>query len=136
MPDGADEEALLVLSGGIDLCGELFERLVEKAESDEQAFSEREAADVTFQMLSAVDHLHTVHNIAHRDLKPENILYKSKTSPHVVLVDLGVAKGGWDIDNLSTVIGSPYYTAPEVRGREYTKACDIWSSAQIVSVEQ
>lgn len=112
--------------------GELFERLVEKAESGEQAFSEREAADVTFQMLSAVDHLHTVHNIAHRDLKPENILYKSKTSPHVVLVDLGVAKGGWDIDNLSTVIGSPYYTAPEVRGREYTKACDIWSLGVIV----
>lgn len=51
--------------------GELFSRIQERAHN---AFTEREAAGIMYEIAAAVHHLHT-QNIAHRDIKPENLLY-------------------------------------------------------------
>jgi len=53
-----------------ELCngGELFERI-----SNEQYFSEQDAANIIKQVLSAINYCHS-RNIVHRDLKPENLL--------------------------------------------------------------
>ncbi|CAD6194243.1 unnamed protein product [Caenorhabditis auriculariae] len=51
--------------------GELFNRIQERGQ---QAFTEREAAAIMYEICSAVAHLHRM-AIAHRDLKPENLLY-------------------------------------------------------------
>lgn len=51
--------------------GELFSRIQERAQN---AFTEREAAQVMFEIACAVRHLHQL-SVAHRDIKPENLLY-------------------------------------------------------------
>ena len=92
--------------------GELFDRIVAS-----QRFSERLAADIMSQMLSAVKHLHG-HGIVHRDLKPENFLMNdtSETS-EVKLIDFGLSKRfseEQETQKMTTVVGTPYYVAPEV----------------------
>ena len=49
--------------------GELFDRIVEKG-----SYSEKDAADLIKQVLSAVAYMHE-EGVVHRDLKPENLLY-------------------------------------------------------------
>lgn len=55
-------------------------------------FTERQAADIIRQIISAVYYCHS-NNIVHRDLKPENILYES-TSPDSILkiIDFGTSR--------------------------------------------
>jgi len=107
--------------------GELFTRIQERAHN---AFTEREAATIMYEICSAVRHLHHL-NIAHRDIKPENLLY-SKPQPEgsLKLTDFGFAKRT-DVSAvrpLETPCYTPYYAAPEVLGPEkYDKSCDMWS---------
>ncbi|KAI9029307.1 kinase-like domain-containing protein [Hyaloraphidium curvatum] len=110
--------------------GELFDRIVERGR-----FTERDAAVVMATVLNAVVYLHEQPNeIVHRDLKPENLLFlnKSPDSP-LVIVDFGIAKVMDDpSDLLTTVCGSPGYTAPEVLRRvPYGKPVDIYSCGVI-----
>ena len=48
--------------------GELFDKI-----SEEQYFSEKDAANIVKQVLSAINYCHSM-NIVHRDIKPENLL--------------------------------------------------------------
>eukprot|EP00941_MAST-03F_sp_MAST-3F-sp1_P003038 g3038.t1 len=67
--------------------GELFDRIVTKG-----CYSEREAAEVTTNILEALAYLHK-HNVVHRDIKPENILLATPNSDtEVKLSDFGIAK--------------------------------------------
>jgi serine/threonine protein kinase len=110
--------------------GELFERIQKRAD---QAFTEREAANIMKQVCSAVAHLHAM-NIAHRDLKPENLLYLDKSSESVLkLTDFGFAKEV--TTTLQTPCYTPYYVAPEVLGPErYDMSCDMWSLGVIMYI--
>lgn len=55
-------------------------------------FTEKEAAEIFKQGMSAIAYCHSKH-ICHRDLKPENLLFKSteKDSP-VKIIDFGLSK--------------------------------------------
>lgn len=75
-------------------------------------------------MLSAVKHLHE-HNIVHRDLKPENFLMNDTgDDAEIKLIDFGLSKRFSTKDNIEkmhTVVGTPYYVAPEVLKGNYDK---------------
>ncbi|XP_043280036.1 MAP kinase-activated protein kinase 2 isoform X1 [Venturia canescens] len=112
--------------------GELFQRI---QDNQDGAFTEREAAQIMYEICVAVKHLHDT-DIAHRDLKPENLLYSKTDSQGILkLTDFGFAKETHLKDTLQTPCYTPYYVAPEVLGPEkYDKSCDIWSLGVIMYI--
>jgi len=122
-----------------ELCtgGELFDSIIEKSKSAEGHYSEQDASTIIRKVLSAIDHCHSDHDIVHRDLKPENFLFKGpgKGEGEPVIIDFGLSKMNDNPnDHMATRVGTPYYIAPEVLGRNYTKACDLWSIGVITYI--
>jgi len=79
------------------------------------------------QVLQGLTFLHG-QGVIHRDLKGANILVTSRGV--VKLADFGVAVAAKKLQGqqVSDVVGTPYWMAPEViEMREQTTACDIWS---------
>ena len=121
-----------------ELCtgGELYDRVVEKAESEEKHFEERDAARIIRDILDAIAYCHD-HHIVHRDLKPENFLLKDESEDaDVKIIDFGLSRnddkpyGGI----MSSRVGTPYYVAPEVLSQSYTNKCDVWSIGVITYI--
>jgi len=120
--------------------GELYSALQKKG-----TYGNDEAAEATWQILSAVQHLHS-RNIVHRDLKLENFLYKSKdkqqdinVSPgeesagNLKLIDFGFARVWEESTLLMTPCGTTDYASPELLSFEgYTTKTDMWSIGVIV----
>mmetsp|Transcript_7250 Transcript_7250/g.10713 ORF Transcript_7250/g.10713 Transcript_7250/m.10713 type:complete len:494 (-) Transcript_7250:31-1512(-) len=117
----------------MELCsgGELFERIVEKGR-----YTEKEASIIMRSILRAVNHLHK-NGIAHRDLKPENFLFLSRNEDsELKLVDFGLSNKFGDKfgERMQSMVGTPYYVAPEVLQGRYGPECDLWSSGVIMYV--
>ena len=95
-----------------------------------KVFSEENAANIMYQLLSAVSYLHSK-NIVRRDIKPENILVDTlrlkKNEISIKLVDFGTSNYFNKGCKLSLKMGSPYYIAPEVLNDCYNEKCDMWS---------
>jgi calcium-dependent protein kinase len=70
-----------------ELCsgGELFDEIVAR-----KHFTEKDAASVIKQVLSAVSYCHSK-KVAHRDLKPENILLDQKKNDMIKVIDFGTS---------------------------------------------
>ena len=108
--------------------GELFQKIF-----DNGAFTEHEASNLMYKLLHAINHLHN-EKISHRDLKPENILYKSESpASDIKIIDFGLSsKFGEAEEQMHTVVGTPYYVAPEVLEKNYGPECDVWSLGVIL----
>ena len=64
-------------------------------------------------------------NFIHRNIKPENIIIEKNGYPK--LIDFSFCKM-MSNDKTKTLIGTPYYIAPEVlKGKGYSYSCDYWS---------
>lgn len=110
--------------------GELYDALIKN-----DSYDESYAAHLFFQMVAAVNYVHT-QKLAHRDLKLENFIFENKEehSP-LKLIDFGLShmanKSG--IHKMKSVVGTPYYIAPEIlktqhnKGKTYDERCDVWS---------
>jgi len=104
----------------MELCsgGNLRERIDEEGVLEE-AWIRAKAREI----VQALAYLHA-RQIAHRDIKPENILFTA--SHQVKLADFGLSRALTAPDHL-TVVGTPYYLAPEMVSGVYTPLCDMWS---------
>ena len=109
--------------------GELFERI-----SEQHTFSERDAANIIKQVLSALTYCHQ-RNIVHRDMKPENLLLdKDQINPKVTIIDFGTSGIIDPAKKMSQKYGTPYYIAPEVLKKNYDQKCDLWSVGVILFI--
>ena len=93
---------------------------------EEAIFTEAQIARVCHDVVSALAKMHE-RNIIHRDIKSDNVLIGS--GGEVKLIDFGfaaVTEGR--MGKRSTMVGTPYWMAPEVVTKQpYTSAVDIWS---------
>ncbi|KYQ91284.1 p21-activated protein kinase [Tieghemostelium lacteum] len=88
--------------------------------------SEAQIAYVARETLKALQYIHSLHRI-HRDIKSDNILLGSEGS--VKIADFGyAAQLTQKQQKRNTVVGTPYWMAPElIRGQDYGVKVDIWS---------
>lgn len=90
--------------------------------------SEKNAKFYSCCLALIIDYLHKK-KIAYRDLKPENVMIDEFGYPN--LIDFGAAK--IIHHKTCTVIGTPYYMAPEiVQGQGYSTQVDYWSLGVMV----
>jgi len=102
--------------------GELFERIMLK-----KRFNENLVCNLIFKIASAIHHCHSL-GVVHRDLKPENILFENKSDfSDIKIIDFGLSRKVQSEDDLHSIVGSPFYVAPEVLEGNYDEKCDIWS---------
>jgi calcium-dependent protein kinase len=91
---------------------------------------ENDAAVLIQTVIKALIHCHS-NNITHRDLKLENIMFNTEDVDDfsdIQIIDFGVSTESNDtLGMLNTIVGSPYFTAPEVFEGSYGKECDVWS---------
>lgn len=92
---------------------------------------EIEAKTLAFDLFSTVEFLHSK-GVVHRDIKPENLIFTDKSHSTLKIIDFGLSKNE-ETKNMTTIVGSPYYIAPEVLKQQgYDKACDVWSLGVIL----
>jgi len=89
-----------------------------------KTLTEVQIAMVIRDVLKGLNHLHEKQRI-HRDIKAGNILLNDKCVAK--LADFGVSGQSKDFTKHHTVIGTPFWMAPEVIQEEYDKEADIWS---------
>ena len=108
--------------------GDLFDYI-----QKQKFFSERKAAIIFKQLISAINHLHKK-NIVHRDLKPENIVFiqtNKKDDIFIKIIDFGTSIS-FKQGHLTQELGTIYYIAPEVFKNNYNEKADIWSCGIIL----
>ena len=108
----------------MELCKgkEVFQKI-----ASEGKIEEKKVAIVIHKVLNAIAYCHS-RGITHRDIKPENILFETdELNSEIKLIDFGLSRKYSADQKMHTILGTPYYIAPEVLKGNYDEKCDIWS---------
>jgi len=90
-----------------------------------RTFQEKEISSICYCILKALKYLHSK-NVCHRDIKGGNILLNQ--AGFAKLTDFGVSKITDKERIMHTVVGSPYWMAPElISAGTYDMTADVWS---------
>ena len=99
--------------------------------------NEYDAAVLMKTLIETMIHWHS-NWIIHRDLKLENIMFSTEDESdysNVRIIDFGLAaKVSKASEMMRKVVGSPYFTAPEVFEEKYDEQWDVWSLGVILYV--
>ncbi|KNZ49591.1 STE/STE20/PAKA protein kinase [Puccinia sorghi] len=98
---------------------------------DNNTMEEDQIASICFESCKGLQHLHN-QSIIHRDIKSDNVLLDAQGHVkiiYVLLADFGFcAKLTDQKSKRATMVGTPYWMAPEVvKQKEYGAKVDIWS---------
>ena len=98
---------------------------------------------IMMKILHALNYCHSS-GVVHRDLKPDNIVFESPNNEeedgeeeennnnfNIKIIDFGLSALKKKSEKLHTILGTPYYMAPEVLKGDYNEKCDIWSIGAI-----
>ena len=105
---------------------------------------EEQVRIIIMKVLHAMNYCHSF-GVVHRDLKPENIVFESPNTEdeddeldehnnntyNIKIIDFGLSTLKNKTEKLHTILGTPYYMAPEVLKGDYNEKCDIWSIGAI-----
>jgi serine/threonine-protein kinase len=93
-----------------------------------------QAADIVIKIADGMAYCHA-NNVIHRDLKPENILLTAEGQPVIMDFGLALTKGSHRVtySNLSAIMGTPEYMAPEqIDGQRGDARTDVYALGAIL----
>ena len=101
--------------------------LLTRIKGNNGKLNEKKVAFSIMKVLHAISYCHEK-GVTHRDLKPENILFETNDpDSEIKLIDFGLSRTYQVNEKMHTILGTPYYVAPEVLQGSYDEKCDIWS---------